>query len=98
MNNAVSIIGRIDQKIAATIGTNKFTEQLTQNLDKYAGINVDDKQPHEICKLRFVLDDNGTIKTNCKKSMNPYSTNVKQTMEEVKELDEKILPTNYRKC
>lgn len=93
MNNTVNIIGRIDQKIAATIGTNKFTEQLTQNLDKYAGINVDDKQPHEICKLRFVLADNITIKTNCKESMNLYSTNVKQTMNLVKDLTPENIAT-----
>ena len=86
MSNAVSIIGRIDPKIAAIIGTNKFTEQLAQNLDKYVGLNSDDKQPHDICKLRFVLDDNGTTKTNCKKTMDSKSTIVKKTMGEVKDL------------
>jgi hypothetical protein len=97
MNNTVNIIGRIDQKIAATIGTNKFTEQLTQNLDKYAGINVDDKQPHEICKLRFVLADNITRKTNCKESMNLYSTKVKRTMNLVNGLDLDNIATDLPK-
>ena len=83
MNNTVNIIGRIDPEKKGEIGTKEFTEQIKEQMDKYAGINVDDKQPHEICKLRFVLADNITRKTNCKESMNLYSTNVKQTMEKV---------------
>jgi hypothetical protein len=64
VNNTVNIIGRIDPEKKGEIGTKEFTEQIKEQMDKYAGINVDDK--HAICDLQYVLGYNGTMKTDCK--------------------------------
>jgi hypothetical protein len=87
MNNTVNIIGRIDPEKTGEIGTKEFTEQIKEQMDKYAGINIDDKEDgqHAICDLQYVLGYNGTMKTDCK-GMTTTKNPIKKNMEEVKEL------------
>ena len=87
MNNTVNIIGRIDPEKKGEIGTKEFTEQIKEQMDKYAGINIDDKEDgqHAICDLQYVLGYNGTMKTDCK-GMTTTTNPIKKNMEEVKEL------------
>ena len=87
MNNTVNIIGRIDPAKKDTIGAKEFTEQIKEQMDKYAGINVDDKEDgqHAICDLQYVLGYNGTMKTDCK-GMTTTTNPIKKNMKLVKDL------------
>ena len=46
---AVTIVGRIKNK---HINMNIGNEMLQQYLDKYVGINIDDKPQHDICNIQ----------------------------------------------
>jgi hypothetical protein len=87
--NTVNIIGRIDPAKKDTIGTKEITEQLKEQMDKYAGINVDDKpdDKHSICNLQYVLGDKGTTKTDCK-GMTTTTNPLKKTMKDVEKINE----------
>ena len=85
MNKTVNIIGRIDPAKKDTIGTKEITEQIKEQMDKYAGINVDDKK--SICNLQYVLGDKGTMKTDCK-GITPPNDLLKKTMIQINGLDE----------
>ncbi len=88
MNKTVNIIGRIDPAKKDTIGTKEFTEQIKEQMDKYAGIKVDDKK--SICNLQYVLGDKGTMKTDCK-GITPPNDLLKKTMIQINGLDENNL-------
>jgi len=87
MNNTVNIIGRIDPEKKGEIGTKEFTEQIKEQMDKYAGINVDDKDDgqHAICDLQYVLGYNGTMKTDCK-GMTTTTNPIKKIMKDIENL------------
>jgi hypothetical protein len=87
VDNTVNIIGRIDPKKKGEIGTNEFTEQIKEQMDKYAGINIDDKEDgqHAICDLQYVLGYSGTVKTDCK-GINTSETPIKRNMKLVTNL------------
>ena len=85
MNKTVNIIGRIDPAKKDTIGTKEFTEQIKEQMDKYAGIKVDDNK--SICNLQYVLGDKGTMKTDCK-GITPPNDLLKKTMIQINGLDE----------
>ena len=89
MNKTVNIIGRIDPAKKDTIGAKEFTEQIKEQMDKYAGINVDDKVDgqHAICDLQYVLGYNGTMKTDCK-GMTTTTNPLKKTMKYVEKINE----------
>lgn len=87
MNNTVNIIGRIDPEKKGEIGTKEFTEQIKEQMDKYAGINIDDKEDgqHAICDLQYVLGYNGTMKTDCK-GMTTTTNPIKKNMKDIENL------------
>jgi hypothetical protein len=98
LDNTVNIIGRIDPNKKGEIGTKEFTEQIKEQMDKYAGINIDNKEDgkHAICDLQYVLGYSGTVKTDCK-GMKTAENPIKKNMELVNNLTPDNIGANLPK-